>query len=151
MKDKLVWPNGEGASLLRRRLWVRVPPRVSFNKPDLWAISPAMGANSVRSEFSGLIGICSIGWGSLMPPQPMQQPANPHPICSNSRLPWPIHALYLGGMRAFCAAQMSCLLGGFGSGLVFSHDYGPLTDTAIFHSCTLSWRHWAWVTSSNDY
>ena len=59
-----------------------------------------------------------------MPPQPMQQPANPHPIFSNSQLPWLIHALYLGGMRAFCSAQVSCLLGGFGSGLVLSRDYG---------------------------
>ena len=57
----------------------------------------------------------------------MQQPANPHPIFLNSRLPLPIHALYLGGMRAFCAAQVSCLLGGFGRGLFLSHDYGPLT------------------------
>ncbi len=31
-QSELVWPNGQGASLLRRRLRVRVPPRVCWKK-----------------------------------------------------------------------------------------------------------------------
>ena len=102
---------------------IRIPPRISFNKPDLSASSPMMGANSVRSEFSGL--------------QPMQHPANPHPISSNSRLPWPIHALHLGGMRAFCAAQVSCFLETLGMGYFFllTMNLSPTPQSSIYAPC----------------
>ena len=72
-----------------------------------------------------------------MPPQPMQQPANPHPIFSNSRLPWLIHALYLGGMRAFCGAQVSCLLRALGMGYFFlmTTDLSPTPQSSIYALC----------------
>ena len=83
------------------------------------------------------IAICNIGWGSFMPPQPMQQPANPHPIFSNRRLPWPMHALHLGGMRAFCAAQVSCLLEALGMGYFFlmTMDLSPTPQSSIYAPC----------------
>ena len=77
-----------------------------------------------------------------MPPQPMQQPANPHLIFSNSRLPWPIHALCLGGMRAFCAAQVSCFLETLGMGYFFlmTMDLSPTPQSSIYAPCP-GWRN----------